>query len=332
MGNNPGRVFAGIATLGMSELARFLDKEQQAKAQQAQADVDEIARNMKMAEQEHQVKMEENRLAQREAEARVAQKNAELTAAQNSVNTTKAELEAIQKAKESEEENVEKLKKLTEGDVATFRENQELHYAKQLEAVEKLPEVAKTPKRSCAFLGKTSTGKTSCINKLFGTEEKTSPLRCTMDIKPVSETDKLEVYDVFGENDEESYHNMEILLHAKSLHTICIVYTESVDSVLKLARLVKALKVDKVYVRNKSEDLTKEEIAMVVEHDTKKLEEVTKESPSVVVLTSAKSGMGMDRLKTILEGGPVTAFVAGPQNGYGKASRSPVRGNRSSPY
>lgn len=217
-------------------------------------------------------------------------------------------MEKAKKAKEEEEANVKKLQDLTEGNVKTFNEAQEFHYAQQLKAVEKLPEVGKTPKKSCAFLGKTSTGKSSCINKLFGAQEKTSPLRCTADIKAVKETDTLQVFDVFGENDEESYHNMQTLTVAKRLHVIVVVYTESVDSVLRLARLAKALRVNKVYVRNKSEDLTDEEVALVTEHDTKKIQQVTGESPSVI-LTSAKTGMGMNKLKAILEGDPVS--VAG---------------------
>jgi len=164
-------------------------------------------------------------------------------------------------------------------------------------------------KKSCAFISSfPNTGKSSCINRLFGTQEKTAPIRCTTDIKLVKETDTLQVFDVFGENDEESYHNMQTLTVAKRLHVIVVVYTESVDSVLRLARLAKALRVNKVYVRNKSEDLTDEEVALVTEHDTKKIQQVTGESPSVV-LTSAKTGMGMNKLKAILEGDPVS--VAG---------------------
>lgn len=308
MGNDVGRVFEGIATLGISELVRALTPQQQAQVDHSQEIVEQHKQEMERERIKHDQAMQENAAAQEAANEQLQKVMRQLTEAQQNINTTKEELEKATKAKEEEEANVKKLQDLTEGNVKTFNEAQEFHYAQQLKAVEKLPEVGKTPKKSCAFLGKTSTGKSSCINKLFGAQEKTSPLRCTADIKPVKETDTLQVFDVFGENDEESYHNMQTLTVAKRLHVIVVVYTESVDSVLRLARLAKALRVNKVYVRNKSEDLTDEEVALVTEHDTKKIQQVTGESPSVV-LTSAKTGMGMNKLKAILEGDPVS--VAG---------------------
>lgn len=329
MGNVVGRVLEAVCTLGISELVRTLTPAQQQQVKASQDTVDAINRHKDADQGRHDVKMGQNREAERQAADSLAKANAEIRAAQQSVNTTKTELDALTKKQKEEEEGLKKLQKLTEGDLKTFNEAQEYHYKKQLEAVEKLPQVQKTSKNSCAFMGKTSTGKSSAINRLFGTKEKTSPVRCTADIKPVCETDKVMIFDVFGENDEESYHNMETLTMAKSLHKVCIVYTESVDSVLKLARLTKALKVDKVYVRNKSEDLTPEEIVMVLEHDTKKIQEVTGQNPCVV-LASAKTGMGMNQLMSIVEGGPVPASVAGSGSSFGTAGGT--GSSRSSPY
>jgi len=328
MGNQPGRIVGGICSLGLSELCYALSPGEKKQVEACQHDLDAIRKQQAAEKEEH-----EKLMSQRQAEARALQEKRhaaerEYQAAKARTDATQAELSELEKNKTQAQEDVEKLKKLTEGDVKSFAKNQEFHFNKQMEAVEKLPDVPKTPKNSCAFMGKTSTGKTSTINKLFGTQEKTAPIRCTTDIKPVHVTDKVEVFDVFGENDEESYHQMDTLLAAKQLHKIVIVYTEAVDSVLKLARLVKALRVDKVYVRNKSEDLTPEETELVLEHDVKKLQEVTEQVP-ILVLTSAKTGLGMDKLKSILEAG---AGEAPNNRSYGKAAVGGAGVSRASPH
>jgi len=198
MGNDVGRVFEGIATLGISELVRALTPQQQAQVDNSQEIVEQHRQEMEKERIRHDQAMQQNAAAQEAANEQLQKVMRQLTEAQQNINTTKEELEKATKAKEEEEANVKKLQDLTEGNVKTFNEAQEFHYAQQLKAVEKLPEVGKTPKKSCAFLGKTSTGKSSCINKLFGAQEKTSPLRCTADIKAVKETDTLQVFDVFG--------------------------------------------------------------------------------------------------------------------------------------
>lgn len=270
--------------------------------QAAKAEFEEIKRKQRSEMEAHDKLMKERQVEARALRRKKEEAEREYDLAKAGKATAQAELSQLEKKKNQAAKDVEKLRKLTQGDVKSFARNQEFHFQKQMEAVEKLPDVEKTAKNSCAFLGRTSVGKTSMINKLFGTQEKTSPIRCTEDIKPVHVTDKVEVYDVFGENDEESYHNLEILVEAKKMHVVVVVYTEAVDSVLKLARLVKALRVATVYVRNKSENLTTEEINLVTEHDSKKLQEVTGEAPRLL-LTSAKTGLHMDPLKSLLEAG-----------------------------
>merc|ERR1712190_10462 len=104
------------------------------------------------------------------------------------------------------------------------------------------------------------------------------------------------IYDVFGDNDEETYHNMETLLVAKTLHKIVVVYTDAVDSVLNLARLCKALRVPLISFRNKAEDLSTDDLQVVRDHDSRRLQEVTGQDVTLVV-GSAKTGMNLDVLK-----------------------------------
>lgn len=196
------------------------------------------------------------------------------------------------------EEN-DKLQKLLDGNLNDFSSRMNGLFDRQIQAVEKLPDPPKSDKFSTAMLGKTSAGKSSTINALFGTHARTSPIRCTRDVKPVYEGDSIVVFDVFGDNDEESYHSTEILLQAKTLHKIVIVYTESVDGILKMARLMKALRTPLVFFRNKSEDLTPDELMLVQGNDAEQLQKATGQTVTLIV-GSAKTGMNLAKLKAEL--------------------------------
>merc|ERR1719456_619876 len=125
---------------------------------------------------------------------------------------------------------------------------------------------------------------------MFGTKCKTSPIRCTKAIQAVFEDENVEIYDVFGDNDEETYHELNVLLAAKKMHKIVVAYTDSVDNVFNLARLCKALRVPLIFWRNKSEDLDEDDLQVVREHDTAQLTKIIGQDATVII-GSAKTGM-----------------------------------------
>ena len=134
---------------------------------------------------------------------------------------------------------------------------------------------------------------------MFGTDEATAAIRCTNDIMAVYQDDVIEIYDVFGDNDEETYHNKKFFSVAKTWHKIVVVYTDSVDNVLNLARLCTALRVPLIFFRNKAEDLSTEELEVVRDNDTKMLRKVTGQVVTLIV-GSAKLGVNTDVLKAAL--------------------------------
>ena len=217
-----------------------------------------------------------------------------------------AELKRLEEEKKVEQARYDALKEerrqLSEGDIATYNQNIENFFQRQLVAVEKLPDPPKQPKFSAALLGKTSTGKTTTINAIYGTNERTSPIRCTQGVTKVHDDENIAIFDVFGDNDEETYHKVETLMYAKTLHKLVVVYTESVDSVINMARLCAALRVPIIFFRNKSENLTPEEIQIVREHDTAKLHEVTGRRQDVtLVIGSATTGMNLGEIRDALQ-------------------------------
>lgn len=174
-------------------------------------------------------------------------------------------------------------------------------YKEFLGMVGELPRIEKFAKRSVAFLGNTSVGKSTWINKLFNTHAATSPLKCTKDITPVWNSPNLVVFDVFGTNDDETYHNTKLLMHTKRLHLIVAIYTESVESTFDFARLLEKLEVPVVFVRNKCDRHNTEELPMIQSNDEREL----KKRCSVfqkLILGSGTTGMGMKELMHHIRG------------------------------
>lgn len=191
----------------------------------------------------------------------------------------------------------EEEKNLMNVNVQDYSKKEEKQFNNYLNCVSKIPDVTKTIKPSVAFLGKTSCGKSTMINKIYGTKCKTSPLRCTQGAEMVVSSDSLEVYDVFGVNDEETYANLNVLMTTKALHIVVCIYTDAVDHVLKLARLMNALDLNIIFVRNKCEDFDDEVSRDVKLHDESKLKGlVKKESFFGVIIGSGKTGLGMKGL------------------------------------
>jgi len=181
--------------------------------------------------------------------------------------------------------------------VQKFSEKKEEQFNNYMKSVSNLPDVSKTVKRSVAFVGATSCGKSTMINRIYGTNCKTSPLRCTKGAERIYQTDNFEVYDVFGMNDEETYANVNLLMTIKALHIVVCIYTDAVDHVLNMARLMSALKLDIVFVRNKCEDFTAEQKRDVKQHDESKLIGFVDKAKFLgVIIGSGKTGLGMKAL------------------------------------
>ena len=213
------------------------------------------------------------------------------------------ELDSIKKETQAAKAELQRIQaegqRLSEGDVATYQQNIENFYQRHLSAVARLPDPPPTVKFSAAFLGKTSTGKTTTINRLYGTQERTGPIPTTQGVRAVYDDDIITIFDVFGENDEETYHHVEQLMFAKTLHKIAVVYTESVDSVLNLARLCAALRAPLIFFRNKCEGESPADLEIIRAHDTSRLERATQQRVHLV-MGSAKTGMNLDEIRVAL--------------------------------
>ena len=138
-------------------------------------------------------------------------------------------------------------------------------YKKYLdEIVAKIPNPPKTVKKTFAFVGETSSGKTSTINALFNLNLETSPDANTIGKKMVyNEGDNVtgySVYDVFGTNDMETYHELQELMSLKSLHYIVFVIGTTFESNSSLYKMLKLLNPSIIVLRNKTEDLDQKDI------------------------------------------------------------------------
>jgi len=294
----PERIFAGVLTMGVSEIfvavnTKAARAREQARIARIQAS--KVEKQLKTLEEERKI---ENEKAKEEIK-RLTKLNAEIAdlkrQRENEENNRNIERAKWLREKEARVKEERDLMKVNVQDYSVKKNKQFNNY---LKCVSNLPAVRKTIKRSVAFLGKTSCGKSTMINKIYGTKCKTSPLRCTQGAEKVHDSDNLEVYDVYGVNDEETYANVNVLLTTKRLHIVVCIYTDAVDHVLHLAQLMNALKLDIVFIRNKSEDLTAEEIKEVKQHEESKLMGfVDKKRFLGVIIGSGKTGLGMKALR-----------------------------------
>jgi len=195
------------------------------------------------------------------------------------------------------------IEELRNGDPDKYATNERKYYDAFLGNVAKLPDPPKTDKRSVAFIGLTSSGKSSIINKLFNTSCPTSAVRCTTGIQEVHSTDRLQIVDVFGNNDEETYAKTETLMQTKRMHMVVCLYAGAVDHTIKLARLLAALRLPVTFVRNKMDAEDAGASPQIQAHDKEKLAESFGPEGWNLVLTSAKTGVGLDTLMSLVDPG-----------------------------
>jgi len=300
----------GICTLGFSEIGVARDK-----ARRANNRAGRIAKENRMVQKEiDRLKEVNDALAKLDKERKEASKKEEkemerLTQLSNDIADLKKEYKKVKKEGDDERakylkekaDRAKEEKELIEANVQDYSTKKGKQFDNYLTCVSQLPDPPKTQKRSVAFLGKTSCGKSTMVNKIYGTNCKTSPLRCTQGHERVYDSDNLEVYDVYGVNDEETYASTNTLLKTKTLHIVVCIYTDAVDHVLNLARLMNVLKLNIVFVRNKCEDFTAEDRKHVKQHDESKLLGIVDKTNFLgVIIGSGKTGLGMKALSNTI--------------------------------
>lgn len=123
-----------------------------------------------------------------------------------------------------------------------------------------LPEIAentpKTPRKSVAVVGKTSSGKSTLLNVLFNVNCAMGQTVTTKGIRRVPNNTEFLVFDVYGINDKETYLSMEMLSKLASVRRVILVYTNSICDIQRLMEILAGLKLSTVLVRNKMDDIT----------------------------------------------------------------------------
>lgn len=191
-----------------------------------------------------------------------------------------------------------------------YDEISDQNFNQYLQVVEQLPAEDKSHERSVAVWGRTNAGKSTLINALHEGHidtrtgkpfvlVKVAPVVATVGYDAVYQKDNFVIHDVFGHNDEEAYTRLEFMAQAKRLHLIAVVYSTSAEDNLKLARLVKALGVDGVFIRNDTMDLSETEQAEVLGHDGAKFAGIDRSFR--VVLVNAKKKIGLEPVREIFE-------------------------------
>jgi hypothetical protein len=304
------RVVSGICTLGLNEIYVAHDnaRKERQRANRIKQGYETVKKEVDRLTKVNDAlaKLEKER---KEARKKKDQEIERLKKLNSELADLKEDMERVKKQGDYErekylrekEERVKEEKELIQANVQDYSTKKEKQFDNYLACVSQLPDPPKTLKNSVAFLGKTSCGKSTMVNKIYGTNCKTSPLRCTEGAEMVYDSDKLEVYDVFGVNDEQTYANTNMLLKTKTLHSVVCIYTDSVDHVFDLARLLNVLELNIVFVRNKCEDFSADDMKAVKQHDESKLRGiVNKENFLGVIIGSGKSGLGMKALSNTI--------------------------------
>ncbi len=104
------------------------------------------------------------------------------------------------------------------------------------------------------FVGHTNAGKSSLINALFQTSCKVEPIAETKGADMVYDDGTIRVFDVFGVNETEMYDNTELLMQTKSIHVAVLVYADCIQNTKRTTKMLLALGLAVIVVRNKVEN------------------------------------------------------------------------------
>ena len=156
-------------------------------------------------------------------------------------------------------------------------------------------QVQKQNKDSVCFVGHTNAGKSSLINKIFGTECKVAPVAETKGADKVYEDDKIRVFDVFGVNETELYTSMKLLMQTKTVHVAVLVYSDCVENTQRTTKMLRSLGLEVLTVRNKVEMYEgKPDLNKIQTQDS---QQAQKFGASAWACASAVSGYGVRQIR-----------------------------------
>lgn len=222
------------------------------------------------------IQLRERQRRQRENQRRIDKKNAILA-------------QQVKQAQEKAKENIKRRARLYDK-CHTTNQNDFLNH------VNKMKRPPKTKKFSVAFLGPTCAGKTTLINTLVERiVSRPSPLRNTTGITKVFENNHIQLFDVFGTNDVETYHNFQILKSLMEVHLVICLYVDSVESTTNLAKLLSAASCKVHFTLNKIDLYEKVDRKIIEANDRNVL---MKFCPGCTNgQTSSKKMIGIEHLK-----------------------------------
>ena len=135
---------------------------------------------------------------------------------------------------------------------ARYQEKVQENRCMFLKCVEEMDKV-KTIPVSIGVVGRTSAGKSSLLNRMFGITCKVGATRCTTGVQEVyryKDTNMhhdISIWDVFGFNDEQAYESIETIKHFVSLHAVLLLYRDDIGSCKNTIELFRAAEVFSVY-------------------------------------------------------------------------------------
>jgi len=183
--------------------------------------------------------------------------------------------------------------------LANYNKEVQENRSEFLTCVQNLAKV-KTPNWSIGLVGRTSAGKSSLLNRMFGTTCKVGATRCTTGVEEVwrcahPDIHKgISVWDVFGFNDEEAYESIETIKKFVSLHAVLLLYRDDIQSCKNTIELFRAADVKVIVVRSQIDTLTREELQEIEQVEAP----IAKEYGACHwTKTTTKSGTSADELK-----------------------------------
>jgi len=151
--------------------------------------------------------------------------------------------------------------------------------------------VPKYDKHTLNIIGRTSTGKTTLLNILYGLELATSFRENTEGVTTVHETPLYKVNDIFGENDhpDKTYETPLMFETLKKAHTTVILFSEDINTIKHTFMYALTLDTNIVLVHSKVDR----------EDNIEELETYDKEKMREFIAEARSNGFILSTMKTI---------------------------------